>query len=100
MNIQVKMKLNDRMEVTGTFDGEDFQDAVKNAGIFLEMDGQCGLCSGTDIFLQTRVSKDGNKFTEYTCRKCRGRRPIGKLKAGGYFLKPWEPMYQGKTEGA
>ena len=95
--LRVKVNLGNA-ELTMDGDG-DLQDFVRQAGILLEAPKVCGLCDGKEILVQTRVSKDGNKFTEYYCTKCGGRRPWGKYKDGsGFFLKAWEAKYQKPTE--
>jgi hypothetical protein len=95
MDLKVKMQLNALTEVTAVFSGDDFQDAIRNAGVMFDFDGVCGMCKGKNITLSTRVTKDGLKFTEYKCLDCGGNRRWGKFKDNsGYFLKAWEPKYQ------
>lgn len=95
MELSVKMKLNDRTEIGAVFSGDDMQIIIKEAGCLLDFDGNCGLCSSTDITLGTRVTKEGFKYTDYICKKCGAKRPWGKYNDGkGYFLKPWQEKFE------
>jgi len=100
MELKVRMQLNKNTNIEAVFEAADLQDAIRMAGVFLDFDGKCGMCSGEDITLNTRVTDQGFKFTEYSCRSCGGRRNFGKHKDGeSFFLKPWEEKYQ-PTKGA
>jgi hypothetical protein len=96
--IKVKINIGDA-ELEMSDESANLQDFVRKAGVLLDMDKKCGMCDSTELTVSTRVSKDGNKFTEFSCKKCGARRPWGTYKDGsGYFLKPWEPRYE-KPEG-
>jgi hypothetical protein len=74
------------------------QDFIREAGVLLDMDTECGLCKDTALGVTTRKVADGTKFTEFFCKKCGARRPWGSYKDGsGFFLKPWEPKYEKPT---
>ena len=96
MDLKVKMQLNQATNIEATFQGSDLQDVIRNAGVFLEFDGVCGMCDSKDITLTTRITKEGGyKYTEFLCRGCGARRPFGKYQDGtGFFLKPWEEKYE------
>lgn len=100
MELKVKMKLNPTTEIEASFEGADFKDAVRAAGVLMDFDGKCGLCDSDNITLQTRVTKEkGFKYTEFTCRACGARRQLGEYKDGtGYFLKSWEEAFKGGGE--
>jgi len=98
MHFKVKMKLNPRIEIEAIFDEANLQDNIRFAGALLEFEGKCGFCDSDDIVLRTRVTKEkGYKFTEFICRKCGAKRPMGEYKGGGYFLKAWEEKYNGEA---
>ena len=92
--IKITKKIgNSTLEMSST--DSNLQDFIREAGVLLDMDDKCGMCSGTEIGLTTRKVKDGTKFTEYTCKGCGARRPWGTYKDGtGFFLKPWEAKYE------
>ncbi|MBM3252745.1 MAG: hypothetical protein FJZ16_00640 [Candidatus Omnitrophica bacterium] len=99
MELKVKMRLNSLTEIEATFEGADFRDAVRSAGVLLGFDGKCGLCSHDNIGLETRMTKEkGFKYTQFVCRKCGARRRFGEYKDGtGFFLKEWEKRYEGSN---
>lgn len=98
MKLTVRMTLNKLMEITTDFEADDLQDLIRKAGVFLDFEGKCGLCSSELITLKSRRSKEGHKYTEYTCMKCGARQRWGTLKDGsGNFLKSdWEEKYNGE----
>jgi hypothetical protein len=100
MGIKVTKKLNTSTEIEVEFPTNDLQDAIRAAGVILDFDGKCGMCSGLDVTLQTRVTKEkGFKYTEYLCQTCGARRPWGQYRdGGGFFLKPWEEKYTGNGQ--
>ena len=102
MQLTVKMRLNDRQEITTTFDGKDLSEVVLKAGPLLDFNGECGLCKGNDIQLRTRIAGDSGQFryTEFICRSCGAKRQMGKHKADdSMFLKSaWEPKYVAPSE--
>lgn len=103
MQLNVKMNLNSIISLEMIFEGKDLKEAVKNATAFLDFDGKCGMCydeatgKGKNLTLKTRGTKDGGfQYTEFICLDCGARRQLGTFKdGGGYFLKEWEPRWEG-----
>lgn len=95
--LKIKVKVgNAELEMQSA--DSNLQDFIREAGVLLDMDGECGMCKSTDLGLVSRKVKDGSKFTEFACKKCGARRPWGTYKDGtGFFLKPWEPKYEKPT---
>ncbi len=100
MKLKVKMVLNSKTNIEATFEGADFQDVIRDAGVLLEFDGKCGMCDKEEISLVTRITKEKQyKYTEFLCRECGARQPIGKYQDGsGYFLKSWEEKFVGTAQ--
>lgn len=96
MKLTVKMKLNQKHEVVGEFEGADITEAIKKAGVFLDNGGECGLCKGTDLTLRTRsIPSEGISYTEYVCLSCGATRNFGAYKdKSGFFLKEWKEAYK------
>jgi predicted RNA-binding Zn-ribbon protein involved in translation (DUF1610 family) len=99
MQLKTTMKLNARTTIETVVDAKDLEEAITQSAPLLDFTGLCGMCGSDDIKLNTRKSKDGKfTFTQYTCNKCGGKQPFGKLQLGGYFLKSWEPKFQGEAQ--
>jgi DNA-directed RNA polymerase subunit M/transcription elongation factor TFIIS len=100
MLLKTTVKLNERTTIEATVEGKDIQDAVAQARPLLDFQGKCGLCGKHDITVSTRTAGEGNKYkyTEYVCNDCGARQQFGALQAGGFFLKEWQPKYQGNQQ--
>jgi hypothetical protein len=101
MQFKTILKLNERMTIEANIEAKDLQEAVAQATPLLDFTGKCGMCGGSDITLRTRTTKEkGYKYTEYTCNTCGGKQPFGALQTGGFFLKDWQPKFQGNDAQA
>lgn len=101
MLFKTTTRLNERTVVEMSIDAKDMEEAIKHSAALLDFKGKCGMCGKSDIKLNTRTSKD-KKYTylQFTCNDCGGVQPIGKLQAGGYFLKTWQEKFKGNDENS
>lgn len=94
MQFKTSMKLNHRTNIELVVDASDLEEAITLSAPLLDYTGKCGKCGDDNVKLNTRKSKDGKyTYTQYTCLECGATQPFGKLQAGGYFLKEWQPKY-------
>lgn len=101
MQFKTTMKLNARTTVELLVDAADMEEAIHLSAPLLDYKGQCGLCGSENVKLNTRTSKDKKyTYTQYTCNDCEATQPFGKLQAGGFFLKDWQPKFQGNDAQA
>jgi len=99
MQFKTVMKLNPRTTVELVVEAADLEEAIGASAPLLDYTGQCGMCASENVKLNTRKSKDGKyTYTQYTCLDCGGTLPFGKLQAGGFFLKQWQPKFTGETQ--
>jgi len=97
MQFKTTMKLNDRTDVELVVEAADLEEAIQHSAPLLDYKGACGMCGSNNVKLNTRKSKDSKyTYTQYTCNECGGTQPFGKLQAGGYFLKEWQPKFTGE----
>lgn len=97
MKLEVKVQVNERQEIVATFDEPKISQALLQANALLAYRGECGLCKGKDITLQTKMAKE-YQFVEFVC-SCGARAQWGAYKKGGCFLKQWEKYEQPKSNG-
>ena len=87
MKLEVVTKVNDRQTVTAVFEEDKISDALLQANALLAYRGECGVCNGKEITLQTKMAKEF-QFVEFVC-SCGARSQWGSYKKGGWFLKDW-----------
>lgn len=100
MQFKTISKLNPSVTIEATFDAKDLQEAIRNAGVLLELDKQCPDCASLDLTLRTRKVKDGSGqdvlYTELYCKQCGAHRTFGVNRDhSGFYLKKWEKKFEG-----
>ena len=90
--LQVKKLIGD-VEVMYQSDGKDLKEDIVKVSWLTNAPTKCGICQGTDIYLQGRVTKEGEYiYAEFVCKECFAKATIGEYKnpKGALFVKKWE----------
>ncbi len=100
MKLKLNVKLGNKT-VEVTFEAQNLQDALLEAGALLGFDGICGMCKGNSIKIRTRITgEEKNKYSEFVCNDCNAILKIRIHKGNlGTYVTDWEEPFSSSNQG-
>jgi len=88
-------------EIAFTSDSGSLKEDIVHCSWLLNAPNKCGLCGGTDIALQGRITGEGEyTYDEFVCKGCFAKAQLGEYKSpkGALFVKNEWKKWEKKAE--